>query len=197
MSGDQVPVGAVTLRLEFGERNEAQCSRIHAVALSARLARAVVEALSEVERQATHPTGWRKVIRGTITALANTLPEVSLVATIGYLLWNFFIHNQVPDLFRVSLVVLIPLLVVIVFQMLIVLLLPVRWPVIRSDFRRQLGDRMAAELTRAYLAIPEEVAAAIRGERAQVEEVIADAKQVADWLTERQHAARVGELYGK
>lgn len=161
-----------------------------------KMTRSVIEALAEVERQATHPTGWRKAVRGTLTALANTLPEVALVATIGYLLWNFFIHNQVPDLFRVSLVVLIPLLVVIVFHLLIVLLLPVRWPVIRSEFRGQLGTRLDAELSRAYLAIPEEVAAGIREERKQVDEVIAEAKQVADWLTERQQAARVGELYG-
>lgn len=161
-----------------------------------KMTRSVIEALAEVERQATHPTGWRKAVRGTLTALANTLPEVALVATIGYLLWNFFIHNQVPDLFRVSLVVLIPLLVVIVFHLLVILLLPVRWPVIRSEFRGQLGTRLAADLHRAYLAIPEEVAAAIREERKQVDEVIAEAKQVSEWLTERQQAARVGELYG-
>ena len=70
-------------------------------------------------------------------------------------------------------------------------------PQIRSEFRKQLGERMAAELSRAYLAIPEEVAAAIREERKQVDALVAETKQVSDWLTERQQAARVAELYGK
>jgi hypothetical protein len=162
-----------------------------------RMTRAVIDALAEVECRATHPTGWRKLLRGTLSLLANTLPEISLVATAGYLLWNFFVLNIVPDLFRLSLVVLIPLLVIIVFHLLIVALLLVRWPAIRSEFRKQLGERMAAELSRAYLAIPEEVAAAIRAERAQVDELVVETKQVSDWLAERQQAARIAELYGK
>jgi hypothetical protein len=162
-----------------------------------RMTRAVIDALAEVERQATHPTGWRKALRGTLSALANTLPEIALVGTAGVLLWNFFVHNEVPDLFRMSLVVLIPLLVIVVFHLLILLLLPVRWPAIRSAFRTLLGERMAAELSRAYLAIPSEVAAAVREERKQVDVLIAETKQVSAWLTERQQAARVAELYGK
>lgn len=162
-----------------------------------RMTRAVIEALAEVEHQATHPTGWRKLLRDTLSLFANTLPEVSLVATAGVLLWNFFIHNEVPDFFRMSLVILVPLLVIIVFHLLILLLLPVRWPAIRSEFRRQLGDRMAAELGRAYLAIPGEVAIAIREERKQTDAMIDETKQVNDWLAERQQAARVSELYGK
>ena len=161
------------------------------------MTRAVIEALAEVERQATNPTGWRRVLRGTLSLFANTLPEIALVATAGDLLWNFFVRNQVPDLFRMSLVVLIPLLVIVVFHFLILLLLPIRWPAIRSEFRRHLGERMAAELGRAYLAIPGEVASAIREERKQVDTLIAETKQVSDWLAERQQAARVAELYGK
>jgi hypothetical protein len=162
-----------------------------------KMTRAVIEALAEVERQATHPTGWRKAVRGTLSLLANLLPELSFIATVGWVLWPFFTHGEVPTLFRMSLVVLIPLLVVVVFHLLILMLLPVRWPAIRSEFRRQLGARMAAELSRAYLTIPGDVAAAIREERNQVDELIAETKQVSDWLAERQQAARVAELYGK
>jgi hypothetical protein len=164
-----------------------------------KMTRAVIDALAEVERQATHPTGWRKLLRGTLSLLANTLPEIALVATVGVLLWNFFVPTPpvIPDMFQMSLVVLIPLLVIIVFHMLIVWLLPVRWPAIRSEFRKQLGHRMAAELGQAYLAIPGEVAAAIREERKQVDALVAETKQVGNWLMERQQAARVAELYGK
>ncbi len=163
------------------------------------MTRAVIDALAEVERQATHPTGFRRVVRGTLTVLANTLPEIALVATVGMLLWNFFVSTPsiVPDFFQMSLVVLIPLIVIVVLHLLILLLLPVRWPAIRHEFRKQLGVRLAAELGRAYLAIPGEVSAAILDERKQVDALVAEAKQVADWLAERQQAARVAELYGK
>jgi energy-coupling factor transporter ATP-binding protein EcfA2 len=162
-----------------------------------KMTRAVIDALAEVERRATNPTGWRKLLRATLSLLANTLPEIALVATAAVLLWNFFVRNMVPDTFQMALVVLIPLLVIIVFHMLIVLLLPVRWPAIRSEFRKQLGDRLAAELSRAYLAVPGEVAAAISEERKKVDALIAETKQVGDWLAERQRDARVAELYGK
>ncbi len=162
-----------------------------------KMTRAVIEALAEVERQATHPTGWRKLLRGTLGVLANALPEIALVATAGVLLFNFFVRSQVPDMFQMALVVLIPLLVIVVFHLLVVWLLPVRWPAIRSEFRRQLGDRTGAELGRSFLAVPGDVAAAIREERRQVDGLIAETKQVGDWLAEQQQAARVAELYGK
>ena len=162
-----------------------------------RMTRAVIDALAEVERRATNPTGWRKAVRGTLSLLANFLPEAAFIATVGYLLWNFFMHGEVPGMFQMALVVLIPLLVVIIFHLLILMLLPVRWPAIRSEFRKLLGAGMAAELSRAYLALPEEVAGAIREERERVGALVAETEQVSAWLAERQQAARVAELYGK
>jgi len=162
-----------------------------------RVTRAVIDALAEVERQAANPTGWRKYVRGTVTVLGNTLPEVSLVATAGLLLWNFFVNAETPGLFSMLLVVIVPLVVMVVLQMLIVLLLPVRWAVIRNEFRSHLGACIGAELRRAYLELPAGVAAAIAEERQQSDELLAEAKQVSDWLTQQQHASRVGELYGK
>ncbi|AMV27208.1 GTPase Era [Gemmata sp. SH-PL17] len=162
-----------------------------------KITRSVIEALAEVERQATHPTGFKRIVRGTLSLLANTLPEIALVSTTGLLLWNFFIHGETPDLFRMSLVALIPLVVIIVLHLLILLLLPVRWPAIRHEFRKQLGTRVAADLGRAYLTIPGEVCDAIQEERKQVDGLIGETKQVNDWLAERQQAARVAELYGK
>ncbi|MDY3562790.1 50S ribosome-binding GTPase [Gemmata sp. JC673] len=164
-----------------------------------KVTRAVIDALAEVERQATNPTGFRRALRGTLTVAANTLPEIALVATVGTLLWNFFVPTPsiTPDMFQMLLVVLIPLVVIVAVHLLILLLLPIRWPTIRAEFRRQLGDRMATELGRAYLAIPGEVAGAIREERKQVDGLVAETKEVENWLTERQQAAHVGELYGK
>jgi hypothetical protein len=161
-----------------------------------RATRAVIDSLADVEREATNPTGWRRAVRGTLHALANTLPEVSFVATAGILLYRFIVNQQVPDLFQMALVVLVPLMVVAVFHLLIILLLPVRWPAIRDRFREKLGARLGAELERVFLPIPGEIATALREERAQVDGLLAETKEVADWLAAKQQAAHVSELYG-
>ncbi|MCS6866979.1 MAG: GTPase domain-containing protein [Gemmataceae bacterium] len=157
---------------------------------------AVIDALAEIERQATHPTGWRRLLRATLTLLGNTVPEIALVATAAWILWNFFIYGDIPDFFRMALIVVIPLVVIIVFHLLIILLLPVRWPAIRHQFRAELGQRLAAALERVYLAIPQQLAAAIAQERQQVERFLTEVKQVQEWLAARQQAARIAELYG-
>jgi hypothetical protein len=161
-----------------------------------RITRIVIDALGEVERQATDPTGWRRWLRGTIRWLANILPEVSLIATAGIILWNFVYDQQVPQLFQMLLIALVPLTVIIVFHLLILLLLPVRWPAIRGEFGRALHSRIHEELERLYLPLPGEVAAGLVEERKQVDELLGDTKQVADWLALRQQSARVSELYG-
>ena len=161
-----------------------------------RATRVVIDSLADVEREAVHPTGWRRALRGTLGFLANVLPEVSLIGTAGLLLYNFIVAGQTPGLFEMLLIVLIPLVVVIVFHLLILMLLPIRWPAIRGRFRERLAERMTEELERAYLAVPTDLAAAIRDERRQVDSLLADTKEVADWLAERQQAAQVTELYG-
>lgn len=161
-----------------------------------RATRAALDALAEVEREAANPTGWRKPVRGAVALAGNTLPEVSLVATAGLLLWNFFVHGEVPGPFQMLLVVLVPLVVLVVLHALVVLVLPVRWGVIRGEFRRHLGGRVGDELTRAYLALPADVAAGVADERKRADELLDETKQVAEWLAARQQAARVAELYG-
>lgn len=161
-----------------------------------RATRGVIDALTEVEREAMHPTGWRRFVRGSLTMLANFLPELSLLGTAGVLLWNFIVKQQPPGLFEMSLIVLVPLVVVVVLQMLIQLLLPIRWAAIRGRFREKLEVRLTEELERMYLPIPGDIAAALQEERRQVDTLLAETKNVAKWLAERQEAARVTELYG-
>jgi hypothetical protein len=76
------------------------------------------------------------------------------------------------------------------------MLLPIRWPAIRGRFREKLATRLADEMERAYLPVPAEIAAALRDERKQVDTLLAETKEVAAWLAERQQAAQVTELYG-
>ncbi len=161
-----------------------------------RVTRGVIDALTEVEREATHPTGWRRALRGLLGFLANTLPELSLIGTAGLLLWNFIVNQSPPGLFEMFLIVLIPLTVVIVFHLLILMLLPIRWPAIRGRLREHLATRLADEMDRVYLPVPTEIAAALREERKQIDALLAQTKEVAGWLTERQQAAQVTELYG-
>jgi hypothetical protein len=161
-----------------------------------RATRGVIDALAEVEREATHPTGWRRIVRGILSLLANTVPEVAFIATAGVLLYNLIVNQLTPSLFEMALIILIPLTVVIVFHLLILLLLPIRWPAIRGRFLAQLKRRLTEELDRVYLPIPGEIALAIADERKRVDELISETRTVADWLAERQQAAQVRELYG-
>ena len=112
------------------------------------------------------------------------------------MLWDFFVNQHVPGLFQMSLVLLIPLMVVAVFHLLIILLLPVRWPAIRDRFREKLDRRLDEELERAYLPIPTDLAATLQDERRLVENLLAETREVAEWLAARQQSAHVKELYG-
>jgi len=156
----------------------------------------VIDALAEVEQRTAHPTGWRRWLRGTLGLLANTLPEIALVATAVIIVWNFLAHQIVPDLFQMLLIGLVPLTVVIALHLLLLVVLPVRWPAIRGEFSRSLLARFEAELERTYLPVPGDLAAGLLEERRQTDALLADLKQVTDWLNERQQAARVAELYG-
>lgn len=134
--------------------------------------------------------------RGSVTIFANVLPELSFLVTAAIILWQFIYEQNVPGLFQMSLIALVPLTVMVVFHLLIVTLLPVRWPAIRGDFSRALGKRFEAELDQAYLPVPGEVAAALEAECKELDALLADGRQVSEWLAARQGAVRIGELYG-
>ena len=156
----------------------------------------MIDALAEVEREATHPTGWRRAVRGTLGVLANTLPEVALVATAGILLYNFIVKQETPGLFADVADRAGPAHGGGDLPLLILLLLPVRWPAIRERFRDKLGKRLDEELERVFLPIPIEIANALQDERAQVDTLLAETKEVAEWLSAKQQAAQVAQLYG-
>lgn len=161
-----------------------------------RLTRTVVDALAEVEREAAKPTGWRRYVRGAVGLLANYLPEAVLMTTIVILLWRFIVEDFMPQFFHVLLPVYVTLGVLVLLHVLITLVFPVRWPAIRGEFQHRLAGKVRDELARAYLPVPDEVAAELTAERARVEQLLAETRQVADWLAERESAAHVAELYG-
>ena len=162
-----------------------------------RYTRGLVDALGQVEREVTQPTGWRKLIRGGITWLANSVPTVTLLGSIGLVLYLVFVELHTPSLVLLLLPIYLTLAVLIVFHIVIAVALPVRWASIRGDFLSRLGLRLRSEFEQVFLPIPDAVATAVREERKQVEAIAAETKQVAEWLRDREQAAGIAELYGK
>jgi energy-coupling factor transporter ATP-binding protein EcfA2 len=163
-----------------------------------RTTRAVVDALTEVERQATKPTGWRRYVRGTVGFLGNVLPEVVLVGSIIVILYLFIVEGRVPDsLLYILSPLYLTLAVLVLMHVVILMVLPERWAAIRGEFRSRLADRVRDEFDRTFLPVPGEVAAAVAEEKRQVEELIGEIRQVSNWLRDREEAANVGDLYGR
>ncbi len=162
-----------------------------------RYTRGLVDALGQVEQEVTKPTGWRKLVRGGITWLANSVPTVTLLGSIGLVLYLVFVDLQTPSLVLLLLPLYLTLAVLILFHIVIAVALPVRWASIRGDFLSRLGIRLRKEFDDVFLPIPDAVATAVREERKQVEAIAAETNQVAEWLREREQAAGIAELYGK
>ena len=162
-----------------------------------RYTRGLVDALTQVEQEVTKPTGWRRLVRGGITWLANSIPTVTLLGSIGLVLYLVFAERETPSLVLLLLPLYLTLAVLIVFHIVIAFALPVRWASIREDFLSRLGLRLQSEFEEVFLPIPDAVAAAVREERKQVEGIAAETREVAAWLREREQAAHVGELYGR
>jgi hypothetical protein len=100
------------------------------------------------------------------------------------------------ELFDVLLPAVVLLAVLVLLHVLITLVLPLRWPAIRGQFRGQLEERLRADLVAGFAAIPGEVSAALLQERQQVERLRDEVREVADWLDQRQQAASIAGLYG-
>jgi hypothetical protein len=166
-----------------------------------RYSQALVEALQEVERQWASPTGVRRWVQTILVFAADWLPLLSLLAALLVLLWRFFDPLNkgypTPEPFHVALPFIIVLVVLVVLHLLIALLLPLRWPKIRGEFQRKLERRLRGELEGAYAPIPADVAQQLIAERKRVEDLLAQTREVANWLDQREQAANIGALYGK
>src|SRR5581483_3381707 len=113
-----------------------------------RTTRAVVDALTEVERQATRPTGWRKYLRGAVGLLGNVLPELVLVGSIIVILYLFIVEQWVPSLAQMLIPLYMTLGVLVLMHVVILTVLPVRWAAIRGEFRSRLAVRLRGEFGR-------------------------------------------------
>jgi hypothetical protein len=164
-----------------------------------RYAQALGEVLQQVETSWVRPTGLRRLVQAVIIWVADWVPLLALLAALVVLLWRYFDPNGrgysvgLPDVL-LPLVVLLAVLVIL--HIIIARLLPLRWPVIRGEFRRLLEERLGSELVDVYRPIPAEVAEGLRSERRQIEKLLAEAREVAAWLGQREKSADIEGLYG-
>lgn len=159
--------------------------------------RALIEALAEVERTFTQPQGARRVVQTTLVTVANLLPEATFVSAFLLLLWRFFMDKAYqPSIFDVLLPFVLTIVVLIVMQILVALLLPLRWAAVRGEFHKQLIERLHGVLANVYAEIPEETAQQMLAEREHVDRLTEAVREVQNWLDERQTAASIAGLYG-
>jgi hypothetical protein len=157
------------------------------------------EVLQQVEREWSKPTGLRRLTRAVVVWLGNWVPPIALLAALVVFLWYYFNPTakitslQTTDALLPPIVLLI---VLVILHLLITLLLPLRWPAIRGEFRRRLEERTGQELESIYAPIPGDVAQALRDERRLVEKLSAETHEVASWLHEREQSASIAGLYG-
>ena len=159
--------------------------------------RALLEVLAAVEQMCTRPQGYRKIIQVVLVGAANFLPELVFLSALILLLWKFFMEKTYdPSVFHVVLPFMLTLVTLLLLQVLVAVLLPLRWAAVRGEFHKQLIDQLHAELMRVYLPIPEEMAKTLLEEREHVDRLVEEVKQVLVWLEERQVAANIAGLYG-
>lgn len=161
-----------------------------------RYAVALTEILKEVEQQWSKPTGTRRLVQNGIIFLADWLPSLALLGTCGHLLWQYTMESRPFDRGDLVLPLVVVLIVLILLHVVIALVLPLRWPAMRSQFLRHLERRLQTELDNSYSAIPLEVAEAMRQERQRVEKLVAETHEVTEWLQQREEAASIAGLYG-
>jgi len=157
------------------------------------------EVLQQVEREWSKPTGLRRVTQAVVVWMGNWVPPVALLAALVVLLWRYFnptAENAVLHPTDVLLPFLVVLIVMVILHLLITLVLPLRWPAIRGEFRRRMEERIRQELESIYAPIPGDVAQALRDERRLVEKLVTETNEVASWLHEREQSASITGLYG-
>jgi hypothetical protein len=165
-----------------------------------RYAGTLVEVLHHVEQQWANPTGARRWLQKGLVLVADWVPPLTFLASAAVLLWRFFDpqgKGYQVQLSEIALPFVVTLVVLIMLHVLISLLLPLRWPKIRGEFGSLLERQLRTELERAYAGIPADVASGLLAERAQVDKLLKEVREVAGWLNQRQQSASIVGLYGR
>lgn len=164
---------------------------------NARNAQSMLESLNDVERTWAEPPGARKWIQRLLVLAGNTLPSLALLTMTAVLLWQYLYDHRPFDSGDIFLPVAVVVLTVILLHALIALLIPMRWRSLRVHFHRTLRDRIEADLTSAYSAVPLAVANDLCADRERTMGYLAEVEKVADWMKSRERAMSVENLFGE
>ncbi len=156
----------------------------------------LAEILQQVQGEWSEPVGWRRWLQIAFVWAADWLPGITFLGACINLLRLYFLGDKSIQLFDVLVPFIIVLFLLIVLHMLMLLLMPMRWPSIRSDFHRRLTKRIREELDTVYGSIPGEVASKLALERKQIDDLIVESRRLSAWLGGQEQAAGVQSLYG-
>jgi hypothetical protein len=154
------------------------------------------DVLQQVEREWSKPSGLRRWTQAVVVWLGNWAPPVALLAALFVLLWRYFYDRADIHLPDVLVPFVILLAVLVMLHVLITLVLRLRWPAIRGEFRRRLEQRIFQELEAIYAPVLDEVAQTLRAERRLIEKIVAETAEIASWLHAQEQAASIAGLYG-
>ncbi|MCS7022548.1 MAG: GTPase domain-containing protein [Gemmataceae bacterium] len=157
----------------------------------------IAEALQAVEQELLDAAGPRYLLRRLLTATANYAPELAFLATAALLLWQFIVQQQMPSLFQLSLVLLIPLLVVVTLHLLLHLLLPLDGDILRQRLQHHLHRQLQQHLNDQWLPLLDQAVAQIRDERQRLQSLVEDAQRIRDWITHHATHGEIAQLYGR
>src|SRR5205085_1469031 len=102
---------------------------------------ALTEALQSAEQIWVRPRGPRKLLQTILVTLGNTLPTVALLGGYLIVMFEFFVRGHTLGTVELISPLIMTLIVLVILQLVIGLLLPMRWSAIRGEFRRQLEER--------------------------------------------------------
>jgi hypothetical protein len=164
-----------------------------------RHADAMIGVIAEVEREWSNPTGARRWLQRGVIFAANWLPVLAFFTMLAVLLWGYTVaepprHFEWTDLLLPAVVLLLTL---VALHVLIVLLLPLRWPAIRAEFEDRLRERLRAEMAEYYGQVPLDLAREVDAERRDAEQLLGEVREVTSWLEQREQAASIVNLYGR
>lgn len=164
---------------------------------TAKHAEAMMEILGQVERSWTEPAGVRRVFQKALVFLADWLPIVAVGVMGTIMLWQYTMGERDFQLSHLFMPLIVIVMVMIVLHVLIVIILPLNWKTIRADFEYQLRVRLRDEMAKAYGPLPGQLAEDLLAERRQLDQFVAEIREIASWLSQREQAASIMSLYGK
>jgi energy-coupling factor transporter ATP-binding protein EcfA2 len=191
-------VEADTLGIPLGLLSEPTEALVH-LDWRARYSQAMIEAISIVERGWSQPVGARRWLQWAVILIADWLPGLAFIGTMGILLWGYTMKEprdrfEWADLLIPAVVVL---LILVILHAMIAVFLPLRWQAIRSQFHQHLEKRLRSELETQFHQTLTEAVNAIDLERRQNENFSKEITEVSNWLAEREQSASIVHLYGR